>query len=229
MVIDVFVGGLFWVWVEMLFVLEELQNVIVVFCVNLQVQVQFVVVLFFGVFMFVYCVDNDDCNVQVDCDGLFVQWFIKLLWGWVLYFCMSFVLDVLVLEWVIFGYNCFFGGLYLWVFVLEVEGLQWLCLDWEQLVMVFEICLVFDDDVDFEFNILYYYCSFDEVLFQFVCDYCVEVKLVGFVDWCIVVEEWDNCYWLCVYLLLVDFGVFMVVCFVVEWMNGVVEVCVIVF
>ena len=228
-VIDVPAGGPSWVRAETPFAPEDPQNAIIVLRANPQVQVQLADELPPGVLTLVHRVDNDDRNVQVDRDGLLVQWPTKPLRGRVPAFRTSPHSEAVAPERAVSGYNRPFGGPHLWASAPEAEGPQWLRLDWEQPVTASEIRLVFDDAVDLELNTLHHHRSPDEVLPQLVRDYRVEVQQAGSEEWRTVAEERDNRHRLRVHPLPDDLGALTAARLVVERTNGVAEARVIAF
>ncbi|WP_226531096.1 FAD-dependent oxidoreductase [Microbacterium paraoxydans] len=228
-VVDVPAGGPRWVRIDTPFAPTEPQNAIVVLRADPRVQVHVSSALPPGVLTLVHRVDNDDRNVEVDRDGLLVQWPTKPLRGRSVVFRTSPASAALAPERATSGYNRPFGGPHMWASDPEAEGAQWLRLDWDRPVSGSEIRLVFDDDVDLELNTLHHHRSPDEVLPQLVRDYRVEVLPVGGDEWRLVAEERDNRHRLRVHPVPSDLGAFTAARLVVERTNGVAEARVIAF
>jgi len=182
-----------------------------------------------GVLTLVHRVDNDDRNVEVDRDGLLVQWPTKPLRGRSPVFRTSPPSEALAPERATSGYNRPFGGPHLWASDPAADGPAWLRLDWEHPVEAAEVRLVFDDDVDLELNTLHHHRSPDEVMPPLVRDYRVEVQAPGADEWRVVAEEHDNRHRLRVHPLPADLGPFTAARLVVERTNGAAEARVVAF
>jgi hypothetical protein len=219
--VAVLAGDAAWVRVPTPFTPDVPQNAVVVLRANPQVVVHTTEALPPGVLTLVHRVDNDDRNVQVDRDGLLVQWPTKPLRGRSLVFRALPESEALAPERATGGFNRPFGGPNMWASDPSATGPHWLRLDWDEPVTASEIRLVFDDDLDLELNTLHHHRSPDEVLPQLVRDYRVEVLADG--AWLTVAEEHDNRHRLRVHPLPADIGPFASARLVVERTNGAAE------
>lgn len=218
-----------WVRADTRFAPDTPQNAIVVVRANPHVRVHLTSPLPPGVLTLVHRVDNEDRNVEVDRDGLLVQWPTKPLRGRSLVFRTAPESEALAPERAVSGYNRPFGGPHMWASDPGAAGPHWLRLDWDSPVTASEVRLVFDDDVDLELNTLHHHRSPDEVLPQLVRDYRVEVLPAGSSEWRVVAEERDNRHRLRVHPLPAEVGPFTAARLVVERTNGAAEARVIAF
>lgn len=222
-------GDARWIAAETPFAPAEPQNAVVVVRANPLVRVRVATGLPPGTLTLVHRVDNDDRNVEVDRDGLLVQWPTKPLRGRTPVFRTAPRSEALAPERATSGGNRPFGGPHMWASDPAERGPQWLRLDWEHPVEASEFRLVFDDDVDVELNTLHHHRTPDEVLPTLVRDYRVEVLAAGSSEWREVVVERDNRHRLRVHAVPGDVGPFRAARLLIERTNGAAEARVVAF
>ncbi|ALX65784.1 FAD-dependent oxidoreductase [Microbacterium sp. XT11] len=227
--VEVPAGERVWVQAGTRFAPGEPQNAVVVVRANPLVRVHTTTPLPPGVLTLVHRVDNDDRNVEVDRDGLLVQWPTKPLRGKTLVFRAQPESEALAPERATGGYNRPYGGPNMWASDPSADGEQWLRLDWERPVTASEVRLVFDDDVDIELNTLHHHRTPDEVMPTLARDYRVEVLPVGSASWRTVAEVRDNRHRLRVHALPAESGAFTAARVVIERTNGAREARVVAF
>jgi len=227
--IEVPAGDARWVRVPTPFSPDEPQNAVVVLRANPQIAVHTTEALPPGVLTLVHRVDNDDRNVEVDRDGLLVQWPTKPLRGKSVVFRALPETEALAPERATSGFNRPFGGPNMWASDPAGNGPQWLRLDWAEPVTASEIRLVFDDDVDIELNTLHHHRNPDEVMTTLVRDYRLEVQTSADGAWRAVAEVRDNRHRLRVHPLSADLSPFSAARLVVESTNGAREARVVAF
>ncbi|MET0735039.1 MAG: FAD-dependent oxidoreductase [Microbacterium sp.] len=126
--------------------------------------------------------DDGDANVAVSHDEALVRWPAHPLRGWGPRLRVTPETRAYAAEKAIAGYQRPFGGPQLWV--SEAFGpaeSEWLRLDWDDVVTVATVRLVFDDDVDVELNTLHHHRTPDPVFPELVRDYRVQALVDG--DW----------------------------------------------
>lgn len=207
----------------------EPQNAVIVVRANPLVRVHVASDLPPGVLTLVHRVDNEDRNVEIDRDGLLVQWPTKPLRGRTPVFRTSPASEALAPERATSGYNRPFGGPNMWASDPAESGAQWLRLDWEQPVSAAEFRLVFDDDVDVELNTLHHHRTPDEVLPTLVRDYRIEVLVDGSSQWREIVAQRDNRHRSRVHAVPPGVEPFRAARLVIERTNGAAEARVIAF